>query len=150
MRRKTLKVFLDTSVIFSAVFSSTGGARKLFQLGEAGVLRLCLGHNVLRECEEVVRRKAPASLPTLAMLLEISGVETTPAPSKGQLEIARAIVQYEPDAYVLAEAIRSEPDWFVTHDRAHFLKKNNVSKLDFRIGTPGDLLQSLIDDVTLP
>ncbi len=150
MTQKILKVFLDTSVIFAAVLSSTGGARKLFQLGEARVLRLFVGHSVLRECDEVVRRKAPTSLPTLAQLLEIGGVETTSIPTLEQVEIARSIVEYEPDAYVLAEAIHAEPDWFVTHDSAHFLKVGKASNLDFHIGTPGDLIQSMLDDFTLP
>jgi len=112
-------------------------------------LRLCVGHHVLRECEEVVRRKATSSLPILAMLLEIGGLETFPAPTREQVEVARSIVAYEPDAYVLAEAIRAEPDWFITHDRAHFLNEKKVSSLSFQIGTPGDLIQSLINDFKL-
>jgi len=150
MTLKIHKVFLDTSVVFAAVLSPTGGARKLFQLGEARILNLFVGHNVLRGCEEVVRRKAPASLPTLAQLLEIGRVETSPAPTQKMVERARAIVAYEPDAWVLAEAIRSEPDWFVTHDKEHFLKERKDSNLAFYIGTPGDLIQAIYDDFTLP
>ena len=149
MTVKNRKVFLDTSVVFAAVLSPTGGARKLFQLGEAGLLKLFIGPNVLRECDEVVRRKAPASLPTLAQLLEISRVETTPAPTRKMIEIARSIVGYEPDAYVLAEAISAEPDWFVTHDKEHFLNKRKDPDLLFHVGTPGDLIQCLKDNFTL-
>ena len=145
---KIRKIFMDTSVVFAAVLSPTGGARKLFQLGEARILRLCIGQNVLRECETVVRRKASASLPILAQLLEISRVETSPAPTRAQIETARSIVCYEPDAHVLAEAISAEPDWFVTHDKEHFLKGIHISSLAFRVGTPGDLIQSLKDDFT--
>ena len=134
------KVFLDTSVVFAAVLSPTGGARKLFQLGEAGLLKLFMGPNVLRECDEVVRRKAPASLSTLAQLLEIGRVEITPAPTRKMAEITRSMVGYEPDANVLAEAIGAEPDWFVTHDKEHFLKELKESDFVFLIGTPGDLI----------
>jgi len=56
MTQSIRKVFLDTSVVFAAVLSPSGGARKLFQLGEARMLGLFVGHAVLRECEEVVRR----------------------------------------------------------------------------------------------
>ena len=150
MPPKNRKVFLDTSVVFAAVLSHTGGARKLFQLGEAGFLKLFIGPNVLRECDEVVRRKAPASLPTLAQLLEIGRVEITHAPTRNMVEIARSLVEYEPDANVLAEAISAEPDWFVTHDKEHFLKELKVPDLAFLIVTPGDLIQSLKDDLTLP
>jgi predicted nucleic acid-binding protein len=80
MTPKNRNVFLDTMAVFAAMLSPNGGARKLFQLGEAGLLRLFIGPNVLRECDEVVRRKAPASHSTLAQLLEIGRVETTPAP----------------------------------------------------------------------
>jgi len=148
MKRKILRVFLDTSVIFAAVLSPSGGARKLFQLGEAQMLSLLVGKNVLRECDEVVRRKAPTSLPALAQLLELGRVEITPAPTRKMITLASTIVAYEPDAYVLAEAIRAEPDWFVTHDNQHFLKGANFSHLAFLIGTPGDLIQQIKDDFT--
>lgn len=147
--KRSHKIFLDTSVIFAAVLSEMGGARKLFRLGEAGVLQLIVGPNVLRECEQVVRRKAPASLPTLAYLLELGMVEITTRSPDEFIEQAKAIVAYEPDAYILAEAIAAEPDWFITHDKAHFLKAYPGSNLTFRTGTPGDLIQALEDEFKL-
>lgn len=145
MTLKSLRVFLDTSVLFAAVLSPTGGARKLFHLAEAGVLRLMVGPTVLSEADEVVRRKAMASRPILAQLLDAGRVETSPAPTEIQVESARQYVQYAPDARVLAEAICAEPDWFVTHDKEHFLNQESESKLAFAIGTPGDLIQSIKD-----
>ncbi|MDP1714955.1 MAG: PIN domain-containing protein [Anaerolineales bacterium] len=150
MTRKNLKIFLDTSVLFSAVLSQTGGARKFFHLAEAGLLQLIVGPTVLREADEVVRRKSPASLPLLAQLLEAGQVETCSAPTLKQIESARSLVAYIPDARVLAEAIRAEVDWFVTHDKEHFLKAKMGINLSFEIGTPGDLLQSFKDDFYLP
>ena len=150
MTRKSVKVFLDTSVLFAAVLSSTGGARKLFLLGEAELLELMVGPNVLREADEVVRRKAPASLPLLAQLLEIGKVQTVSAPTSKQIESARRIVAYIPDARVLAEAVLVKVDWFVTHDKEHFLKSKATIHLPFEIGTPGDLLQKFKDEFYLP
>jgi len=139
------KVFLETSVIFAAVLSESGGARKLLHLGEAGVIQLMIGLNVLRECEEVVKRKCPDSLPRLAYLLELSGLLVASEPGEGELLAAKAIVSYKPDAYVLAEATGADPDWFITHDKQHFLKKRVKIELPFQLGTPGDLLQTLAD-----
>jgi predicted nucleic acid-binding protein len=150
MTRKSVRIFLDTSVLFSAVLSPTGGARRLFLLGEAGLLELVIGPNVLREADDVVRRKVPASLPMLAQLLEIGKVHTVSALTSRQIESARKLVVYGPDAYVLAEAIRAEVDWFVTHDKEHFLKPKSAMNLPFEIGTPGDLLQKFKDDFYLP
>lgn len=149
MTPKNPRVFLDTSVVFAAVLSPTGGARKLFLLAEAGVLRLVVGPTVLMECDEVVRRKAPHSLPMLAQLLAASQTETSAAPTKSQIKVAQAYVQYRPDARVLAEAIKAKPDWFVTHDKEHFLKSRSKLNVPFEIGTPGDLLQKFKEDFTL-
>ena len=146
--KRSHRIFLDTSVIFSAVLSETGGARKLFRLGEVGVIQLIVGPQVLRECEEVVRRKLPASLPTLAHLLELGLVEIVSQSQKEFIDQSHAIVAYQPDAYVLAEAMGAEPDWFVTHDKEHFLKIRQDPRLPFQVGTPGDLIQALEDEFT--
>ena len=149
MTRKSVRIFLDTSVIFAAVFSPTGGARKLFLLAEIEILKPVIGPAVLRECDEVFRRKAPRLMPVLAQLLATVQIETSKAPSAGQIKAARAYVRYEPDALVLAEAIAAAPDWFITHDKQHFLKTRTKVKLPFEIGTPGDLIQKLKDDFGL-
>ncbi len=137
------EVFLDTSVLFAAVLSPSGGARKLFYLSATGLIRLVVSRDVLRECEEVVRRKSPGSLPWLARLLETGEVTVSPEPTPGQLRKAGKLVRYPPDARILAGAIRALPDWFITHDREHFLKMPAGKELPFKIGTPGDLIQFL-------
>lgn len=86
----------------------------------------------------------------LAQLLEIGKVHTVSAPTPKQIESARKLVAYSPDAHVLAEAIRAEVDWFVTHDKERFLKAKAAMNLPFEIGTPGDLLQKFKDDFYLP
>jgi predicted nucleic acid-binding protein len=150
MMPKNRSVFLDTSAVFAAVLSESGAARKLFHLGEAGILSLVIGPNVLRECDDVVRRKIPTSLSTLAQLLSIGRVETTPSPTRKEIVLARTYVDYEPDAHVLAEAIHSAANWFITHDKEHFLKVRKEWNLPLKIGTPGDLIQILKEDFTLP
>jgi len=149
MTPRNPRVFLDTSVLFAAVLSPTGGARKLFLLAEAGVLKLVVGPTVLKECDEVIRRKAPGSSPRLAQLLAAAQTETSAPPSKRQIRTAQSYVRYDPDARVLAEAIHATPDWFVTHDKEHFLKSRSKIKLAFEIGTPGDLLQRFKEDFSL-
>jgi predicted nucleic acid-binding protein len=150
MTPKNPRVFLDTSVVFAAVLSPTGGARKLFHLGGVGLMRLVVGPTVLRECQGVIQRKNPTTLPDLAQLLASSLVETSQAPTKKQISAAEVHVQYTPDAHVLAEAILAKPDWFVTHDKEHFLKHRSRIDLPFEIGTPGDVLQRFKDDFIQP
>lgn len=149
MTQKRYRVFFDTSVIITAIFSSTGGARKLFYLAEADIIDLLAGENVLRETDEVLRRKVPGSLPLLAQLLTISRIANSPAPTQEQLTSARKCVTYMPDAYILAEAIQARPDWFVTHDKEHFLNQQKEIDLPFEIGTPGDFIQRLKKDMNI-
>ncbi len=143
MTRKIPRVYLDSSVIFAAVLSPTGCSRKLFQLSAAGVICVVLGPHVLKEAEEVVRRKMPASLPELAWLLSASSVEVENAAGLERLEEARQLVSYLPGARVLAEALAIGADWFITHDKEHFLRQKLKKRLPCEIGTPGDLLQSI-------
>jgi predicted nucleic acid-binding protein len=75
-------------------------------------------------------------------------VEITAQSPDAFIELASAVVIYKPDAYALAEAIAAGPDWFITHDKPHFLSVAPDSNLAFRIGTPGDLIQSLEDEFT--
>ena len=149
MTPKNPRVFVDASVLFAAVLSPTGGARRLFLLAEAGVLKLVVGPTVLKECDEVIRRKAPGSASRLAQLLAEAQTETSTLPSKRQIKTAQSYVRYAPDAHVLAEAIHAKPNWFVTHDKEHFLKSRSKIKLAFEIGTPGDLIQRFKEDFNL-
>ena len=142
MNPPVAKVFLDTSVVFAAVLSSQGGARMLLRLGETGYLRLLVGPQVLKECEAVVRRKAPDTLPDLALLLDAARVEITGEASPESLESARRWLSYPPDALILAEALEAQADWLVTHDVRHFLTIP-PDVLPLRVGTPGDVLEWL-------
>ncbi len=110
----------------------------VFRLGESGLVHLWIGRQVLRECEAVVRRKAAYSLPDLALLLDVAGIQIGPDASRENLERARRLVVHPPDAFVLAEAIEACPDWFLTHDRQHL--DLPTGELLFRVGTPGDFL----------
>ena len=75
-------------------------------------------------------------------------VEIAAYQSPAFLEQANSIVAYKPDAYVLAEAMSAEPDWFITHDKTHFLNTIPGTALAFHMGTPGDLIQALVDEFT--
>lgn len=93
----------------------------------------------MRECEEVVRRKAPGSLSDLALLLNAAHVEMTPEASPKAPEQALQWISDPPDAGILAEALEARADWLVTHDARHFLTLP-PDALPLRVGTPGDLL----------
>lgn len=134
-------VFLDTSALFSGIWPATGGARMLLKLGEAGAIKLWLNSQVLTEIEGVLRRKSPQSLGGLALLLDRSQISPLPPGSEEQIAACDAIVNYQPDAVVLAAAWTAEIDYFVTLDGKHFLKNQRLhNTAPFTIGTPGNCL----------
>ena len=134
------RVFLDTSVLFAAVLSETGGARLILKLGEARVIRLLVGPQVLQEADGVLARKAPRSKALFALLLDQAEIVIGPVPDTAEGERAEQIVEYGPDARILAEALAAQADYFVTFDRQHFIDNPSVHGLPFPVGTPGELL----------
>ena len=134
------KVFLDASALIAAVHSQTSGARVILKLGEAGAVQLWVGPWVLREIENVLARKAPQSKTHFALLLDRAKVSIVGEAKAGALETARAVVDYLPDAQVLAEAMAAEVDYFVSLDRKHLVGNPRGGRLPFPMGTPGDFL----------
>lgn len=138
--RRDLRIFLDTSALFAAVISTSGGSREILRLGEAGLVRVTLGPMVLGELDSVLGRKSPGSRSYVAMLLDRAGVWIGPPGSGEDLERALSVVQYPPDAQILAEALAAESTYFVTYDREHLLDNPRIDRLPFPVGTAGDFL----------
>lgn len=143
MPPRSLELFLDTSVLIAAVMSPTGGARLLFHLSEAGAVRIMVGKGVLREAEEVLRRKAPDLMGTFAQLLDTAYIQIGEAPTVKHKKEARALLDYQPDADILAQAMAANPDWLVSHDKEHILGNPKLENLPFRVGTSGDVIDWL-------
>lgn len=117
-RRQNLKLaFLDSSVLFSAVCSPTGGSAKLFTIKR---LRLCTSTLVLTETERNIRKKLEfyhlERFFTLVNQLEI--IQATPN-EKQITQAERIIVQK--DAVILSSAKLAKVDLIFTLDQKHFL-----------------------------
>jgi predicted nucleic acid-binding protein len=136
-----LKVFLDTSVLFAAVYSETGGARLILKLGEAGAVSLWIGPQVLKEAEEVLGRKSPKSMAYFALLLDRPGIQVGEEPDEAMIRQAQSVIDYLPDSRVLAEALCVGADYMVSFDQEHLLGNPQARKLPFLIGTAGDFLE---------
>lgn len=134
------QVFLDTSVLFAAVWSESGGSRLILKLGEAGTVTLWIGPAVLKEAEAVLRRKSPESRPHMALLLDWAQVKVGPEAGAEALAQALAAVDYSPDAQVLAEALEIGADYFVSLDQQHLVGNPRTESLPITVGTPGDFL----------
>jgi predicted nucleic acid-binding protein len=135
------RVFLDTSVLFAAVWSESGGSRLILKLGEAGAILLWVGPSVLREAEAVLRRKSPESRPHMALLLDRARVQVGPEAGAEASAQAQSAVGYLPDVQVLAEALELKVDYFVSLDREHLVGNPGTKDLPLAVGTPGEFLE---------
>lgn len=112
----------------------------ILRLGEMGAIHLRVGPRVLQEADGVLERKAPESKNLFALLLDRAGVSVGPEPGEAEVREAKGIVEHSSDAYVLAEALVGDVDYFVTLDRRHFVDNPRMLRLPFPVGTPGDFL----------
>ncbi len=139
-----LRVFIDTSVLFSAIHSHSGYARDLIELALNNRVIAILSNAVLTEVERNIRKKAPRRLADYQMLLQLMDAELA-EPSPDVIEqVATYVVQK--DVHVIAAAIAAQPDYLVTYDRKHLLDVPEVTaRSGLKIVTP-DVVVKLLED----
>jgi predicted nucleic acid-binding protein len=145
------RICLDANVLFSAAFSETGGARMLFRLAESKAIQILISPSALSEADKALRRKAPHALGHLAILLDKANSQIVDNAAWTEVEAWNEIVDYVPDAIVIAEAVTAGADYLVTLDRQHVLDNRQLARaLPFPIGTPGDCLAWLRTSLISP
>jgi len=135
-------VFLDSSALFTGVVSSSGAARALLLLAEAGRITVTVSEQVVAETERAVARKVPRALPYYREALRnTQELRIVRQPSPEEIETGRGIIGHEADVPIVVAAMEAEVDYLVTLDRRHFIDDPRVAdKSGLRIGTPGDAL----------
>lgn len=118
-RRHTLKTaFLDSSVLFTAVNSITGGSAKLFTLKR---VMLVTSKVVLTEVERNVRKKLPSFQLARFFLLVEKITILDELPDNALIGKAEKVIAQK-DAVILAEAKFAKTDFLLTLDQKHFFK----------------------------
>jgi len=137
-----LRVFLDTNVIFSGLYSSQGAPGAILRHFVEGRIQVVVSQQVLEEVIRTLKEKLPEALPALKRLLVNAPPEVGADPSP------EAITQWTKelhlaDAAILAAAIAAKPDYFVTGDN-HFLGNQAIKETaSLNIVTPARFLKLL-------
>lgn len=134
------KVFVDSSVLFTAVNSPTGGSAKLFTLPN---IQLITSPVVLTEVERNVRKKLRSyHLARLFMLIAKMKI-ITQTPNETLIRKAKKVIVAK-DAVILSEAKQAKTDILVTLDKKHFLTTQVKNFLrPQKITTPKMLLKEI-------
>ncbi|MEK7208894.1 MAG: hypothetical protein AAB677_01390 [Patescibacteria group bacterium] len=115
-----VKIFLDSSVVIAAVFSSTGGSFRLCHESRNERLITCINQYVQDEVREVITLKYPSNINNINLLLGWSKVKILPNPKPKLVQKIGRLINLE-DAPVLAGALDYKVDFLITLDRKDFM-----------------------------
>lgn len=134
------KAFLDSSVLFAAVASPTGGSSKLFTMKN---LQLTTSPTVLTEVERNVRKKLQSHNLERFFMLVSKIIITSQKPNDQLIKQAMKIIVAK-DAVILQETKQAGLNFLVTLDRKHFLTDKVETFLKSqKVLTPKMLIQKL-------
>ena len=148
MERKRHRIFLDSNVILSGLFSGTGAPRLILDL-------LCLdlpaltgltGRFNLMEIERNLEKKMPAALPAYQKYLPLLKLEVIPLPSREDLRPLSGAAE-EKDLPVLASALNGGADYLVTGDKKLLSLISRKGGFPFKTVSPSEFLDKALPEI---
>lgn len=136
---KKCKIFLDSSALISGLNSPTGAAGLILSAFLAGEFFVYISKQVVEEVQRNIKAKFPFLQDRFLNFL-LTRPKITKQPNIKEIKRAYKLILSD-DAPILAAAINSKPDFLITWDIKHFLKKQVVSNVDFIICTPKEFFQ---------
>ncbi len=134
------RIFLDTNVIFSGLYSKQGAPGRILKLFVLGNIEILISRQVLDELIVTIRHKFPQGLPDLERFLLNTPPEIIVDPGPEVIKPWRSVLSIG-DAAILSAAVQSGPDYFVTCDN-HFLESPEMTmETGLKIITPGEFLR---------
>jgi uncharacterized protein len=139
------RIFLDSSVLYTAAFSATGPARQLILKGIEGSVTLTISDLVLEETKRNLTKNAPVALPYFTILGDLFSPFIT-NPTKAEVRKAAQIVHLK-DAPIVAAAAKAKAAYLATHDVKHLLSHAQAIEAAYGITViaPAELLSILMN-----
>jgi len=116
----SLNVFLDSSVIISALASPSGGSRKIFEAAYAKKIKIITSSYVIHEVSQNIS-KIGLDLQDLEKLLSKRTIVLVRDPSPDLIYKLRKIIKDPQDAPVIAGAVISGAEFLISLDKKHIL-----------------------------
>ena len=135
-----LRVFLDTNVLFSALYSTTGPAAYILNNFIAGKLSVVISQQVLEEAVRNMKAKLPQTVPAFQRFLLDNPPVIVKNPSPEEVKEWSKLINFD-DAGILASAIAVQPDYFLTGDKHFFENPQIFEKSGLNIMTPSQFLK---------
>jgi predicted nucleic acid-binding protein len=145
-----LRLFTDSNVLIRAIVSAWGLDKAVLSLCASRICKLVLGeavreeveHNLLVQVQGLPVETGRDLLNQYDRFIELTEPELVALPSESEVFAGRSLIRHGTDVPVLLSAIRSKPDWLLTHNIEHF-SETVARKTGLRIGTPRDFFTDL-------
>lgn len=135
------RIFIDTSVLFAAISSPSGGSAVVVELGKQDKVRLVFTDLIIQEARKNIKGKRDrATLLFLYQTLKHFKGNIKPSPNDNECAKYEPLIEGK-DCHVLAGAKKYKVDILLTLDKKHFFtQKLKNANLPFQIQTPADFL----------
>ena len=137
-----LRIFLDSNVIISGIYSPDGPPARILSLHANAKLKIIVCQLIVEEVIRTLREKKPDALPALQLFLTSAPPEIIKNPTLKEVQRWTGLLHFD-DAVILAAAISAEPDYFVTGDQHFHTGQALTEKSSLRIVTPAQLVRSI-------
>ena len=142
-----MTVFLDASVIISALASPKGGSGMILKLSTLGSFSLVTSGLVFQETAKNIS-KIKTDKESLISLLEKRIITLVPNPNEDLINRFRKITPDTDDAHVLAGAVTSGANFLISLDKKHILTslvKNSLKPIN--VLSPKEFWQWIDKDI---
>jgi len=139
-----IRVFFDASVIFSAIYSNTGGSYKLLTLLRKRKITGITSQNVIEELERNLNKLKSFNLKKLYKFIKDNNLIVCQQITTKEIKPLLPKINIK-DAHVAAGALLTKCHYLVTLDKIHLNNrqvKKNITKT--KIVSPRKLLQELL------
>lgn len=131
----TPRIFIDSSVLFSAAYSSKGHSRDLLLMGATGEIKIIISNFVLQETIRNLSGLKKPPLEELDQIVQNANIELVDATKQSVLDAAKLIVLK--DAPIIAAAKTAKVNMLVSLDKKHILGRADLeSYINASIVTP--------------
>ncbi len=120
----TPRIFMDSSVLFSAANSSKGHSRDLILMGASGEITIIISNFILQETIRNLAGLKSPPLTELDQIIENANIEIVDATKQAVLDAAKLIVLK--DAPIIAAAKTAKVNMLVSLDKKHILGRTDL------------------------
>jgi predicted nucleic acid-binding protein len=120
------RVFIDSSVMFAAMYSDKGYAHDLIMMGVREQLQLVISSLVMEETHRNLAGFAPETLPVLERIFALALFDIVNPPKDVVIEAAGLVALK--DAPILAAAKIARVSILITLDKRHLLDRPELEK----------------------